>query len=103
MSWGLILKKIVFSDQPKDTNQEALFAKEVCGEDKLVLVTDATHIVRAKVLFEYHGLNLSVAPANYESYGDSWFVPMPSASSLELTQKSIYEYVGLLWVKIRTF
>ena len=100
---GVDPEKIVFSDQPKDTNEEAAFAKEVCGSSKLLLVTDATHMVRAKILFEHQDLNVYASPANYESYGKGWFVPMPGAQALELTHKSIYEYVGLLWVKIRTF
>ena len=100
---GIPSGKIVFSDQPKDTNEEAAFAKEICGDSKLLLVTDATHSVRAMMLFKHYGIDVYAAPSNYESYGEGWFVPIPGANALELTRKSIYEYVGLLWVKIRTF
>jgi uncharacterized SAM-binding protein YcdF (DUF218 family) len=102
ISLGVDPKDISFSIQPRDTNEEALFAKEVCGEDKVLLVTDATHTPRAMMLFKSHGLNVFATPANYESYGDAWFVPMPSVEALELSRKSIYEYVGLIWVKLKT-
>ncbi|WDE99081.1 ElyC/SanA/YdcF family protein [Lentisphaera profundi] len=99
---GVDPENIIFSIEPRDTNEEALFAKEVCGDQKMLLVTDATHTPRAMTLFKSHGLNVFACPANYESYGGAWFVPMPSAEALELSRKSIYEYVGLIWVKLRT-
>lgn len=102
ISLGIDASEISFSTQARDTNEEARFAKEICGDDKVLLVTDATHTPRAMTLFKSHGLNVFAAPANYESYGDAWFVPMPSAEALELSRKSIYEYVGLIWVKLKT-
>ena len=102
ISLGVNPDDISFSVQPRDTNEEAQFAKEVCGNEKLLLVTDATHTPRAMNLFKSYGLNVFATPANYESYGDAWFVPMPSAEALELTRKSFYEYVGLIWVNLKT-
>lgn len=69
----------------------------------VVLVTCATHMLRARALFRRQGIDPLPAPAQYltdRGPRSAWDF-LPSASALERTERFFYEILGLLWMRLR--
>lgn len=86
------------------TAENASFSKAVLAEagvTKIALVTDATHMARAKLEFENVGFIVLPAPTLFAT--DSWGFDLwlPSARALELSNYAIREWLALAFRKIR--
>ena len=69
------------------------------GADRVLLVTSAYHMPRARVLFERAGLRVHPFPVDFQvSAGrrPSMADLLPSASSLRLSEQSLREILGRL-------
>lgn len=103
-SWGI--EAIDTHPSPGNTAAEARVAAERFGDAPLVLVTSASHMPRAMALFRARGLDPIPAPTHYlrpPPEADPWRVraQRPSASGLHMSERAIYEYLGLAWAGLR--
>ncbi|MCC5887506.1 MAG: YdcF family protein [Gammaproteobacteria bacterium] len=94
-------------EMPIDTAEEAYAVRDLAGrEARILLVTSASHMDRARRHFERAGLDVIPAPTRHKSLGedrsrfDYW---VPSASHLRKTERALYEYLGRvsLWLDHR--
>lgn len=97
--------KIFVEVFPKDTEEESeLIAPRVVGK-RVVLVTNADHMIRSVNYFKQQGINVIPAPASYfvkniES-PKNWSYYFPSSQNLKQTTTAWYEAAGLIiqWIK----
>ncbi len=89
----------------ENTMENALFSAKVLrqnGVNRILLVTDALHMTRARRSFARTGLGVVAAPTIFLGSGgagaDGFF---PSAEGLRRSRYAIHEWAGLLWYGIR--
>jgi uncharacterized SAM-binding protein YcdF (DUF218 family) len=92
--------RIMLSDKALDTHDEAMHIKTLAGSDDFVLVTSASHMLRAVKLFENQGLKPIPAPAYYRSKGEPEYF-LPSAGNIKTCHMAVHEYLGLAWSFLR--
>lgn len=104
---GVDANKVVILESARNTQEEARFiADAVKGVKRILLVTSAWHMPRAKMLFEREGLDVIAAPTDYEmhymveyQYQINDF--FPSVDALERNSYAVKEWVALFcyWLK----
>jgi len=107
VSLGVPPKDILLEQRSLDTDDQVRYLSEMVGQAPFVLVTSAVHMPRAVAMFRKAGLRPIPAPAEYNS--DICGVPepfrpwslYPNAVDLLKAERAIYEYLGLLWARIR--
>jgi len=92
--------RIMLSDKALDTHDEAEHVKAMAGSDAFVLVTSASHMLRAVKLFEGLGLKPIPAPAYYRDKGEPEYF-LPYADNLKTCHMAVHEYLGLAWSFVR--
>jgi uncharacterized SAM-binding protein YcdF (DUF218 family) len=99
---GVRPEDITVEDQSQTTYENALGCRkllEARGVRRVVLVTDATHMLRAAHVFARQGLEVTPAPCRQLATQFEWsgldFVPNPSAAVH--SQEAFHEWVGTLW------
>jgi uncharacterized SAM-binding protein YcdF (DUF218 family) len=92
---------LIVNGLPRDTKEEAEFAKSIVGDEPFILVTSATHMPRAMILFESLGLNPIPAPTNYYKNESKSYFQAPRLDSFLKSKIAMHEYIGILWNKIR--
>ncbi len=100
---GIPKSDIISSEQTKDTDDEALFAKKIVGENRYILITSASHMRRAYEIMKHHGLNPVPAKTDYRSGDLDHILFFPSPHSLEDSHRALHEYIGLFWHKLKSF
>jgi len=104
---GVDEKKIITVDNAVNTREEAKFCTEILKEgDTVFLVTSAIHLKRAVKCFEKEGIAVIGMPTDFqvqknEIIKNNPSIFFPNSYNLLMTQRSIHEYLGLLWEKIR--
>lgn len=99
-SLGFDPARILLSDMSLDTAEEAVHIKEMVGQDSFVLVTSASHMLRAMKLFQGQGLTPFPAPAYYRDKGEpELFLPYPD--NVSTCHMAVHEYLGLAWAFVR--
>ena len=101
MELGVPNKDIILEERPVDTKDEARYIKETIREESFVLVTSASHMRRAIQLFNKQDLSPIPAPVNYVILEKIPFSFIPSAIALQSSEKSIHEYLGLIWAWLK--
>ena len=97
---GVKEQDMIVNPLPKDTKEEAIFAKELLGEEPFILVTSATHMPRSMRLFTSVGLEPIAAPTDFKK-DETKFLDAPSIQNFHNSQRAIHEYLGMLWNSIR--
>lgn len=74
------------------------------GVERVVLVTQAAHMPRAKAAFEHAGFTVKPAPLDFET--DAARLPLllrfaPRAERLMASAQACHEYAGLVWYRLR--
>lgn len=92
---------IVLLEAPKDTQEEAMASKKIIGNQPLILVTSASHMVRASALFRKAGINVIPAPTDFQIKRDDDLWQLPSADGLGRSEAAFHEYLGLAWGKLK--
>ena len=92
---------IVLLEAPKDTQEEAIASKKIIGNQPLILVTSASHMVRASALFRKAGINVIPAPTDFQIKRDDDLWQLPSADGLGRSEAAFHEYLGLAWGKLK--
>jgi uncharacterized SAM-binding protein YcdF (DUF218 family) len=102
---GMKQKVILVENASFDTRQNALYtAKALERRDirSVVLVTDVTHMSRAKRAFEAAGLKVVPAPVHFQASAPLNVTDfIPSIDGLELSRNVLRELVGALWYSIQ--
>lgn len=68
--------------------------------NKLVVVSSATHLPRAELLLRRHGIDYSLAPTEYLRVHASWY--KLSTFHLLSVDRALHEWVGMLWYYINS-
>ncbi|UAL45064.1 YdcF family protein [Shewanella inventionis] len=96
---GVNPANIIKFDQPKDTIEEAYALQQLIGSQPFKLVTSATHMPRAMMIFTQIGMQPQAAPTDFIARQSFWW--RLDADQLLASQRSIHEYVGMLWLNIK--
>lgn len=73
------------------------------GIQRIILVTQAFHMLRARRLFEAAGLEVIPGPTDFKSRRDqplSAYDWLPKAGALYTSYYALHEWLGLLWIKL---
>jgi uncharacterized SAM-binding protein YcdF (DUF218 family) len=105
ISNGIPSEKILVTKDVENTADEALAAKELISPDKrIILVTSAFHMIRARKLFEKQGFIVIPYKVDYKTSQnkDIGFMDfLPSSGNLELTETGAREIIGRLFYLIK--
>jgi uncharacterized SAM-binding protein YcdF (DUF218 family) len=87
-----------------DTEEEARLLLPVLHQEQFFLVTSAVHMPRSMALFRGQKMNPVAAPTDYSF--QSQRTPMilqvlPNSTSLQQSERSLREYLGILWSRLR--
>lgn len=93
---------IILNKKPKDTKEEAIFTKSLVGNEPFVLVTSATHMPRAMMLFKSLGLNPIPAPTDFHKSEFKGYLIAPDIYTFCNSQIAMHEYLGIAWSKIKS-
>ena len=91
-------------DKSTNTAENAQFSAKIlrqAGIKRVVLVTQAFHIPRARLLFERAGLEVIPAPTGFKSLQEvsplmGW---LPQASALHNSYYALHEWLGIFWAR----
>ncbi|MFQ5779371.1 MAG: envelope biogenesis factor ElyC [Nitrospiria bacterium] len=101
---GVNEKDIVIESRSKDTKDEAKLIKPLVGNAPFILVTSASHMPRSIAMFKKLGMNPIPAPIGHRVKDRQGLRPdlfFPDASSLGKSERAFYEYLGIIWAKLR--
>ena len=101
ISLGVDKNDIIMQEKAKDTYEEAVFAKKIVSNEKLILVTSAFHMPRAMQIFKSFNINAIAAPTNYYSKTNNDYLTPPRSKELDKTTLAMHEYIGLLWFNLK--
>lgn len=103
---GVDEKFLLREDRSRNTQENAKYTNQICqqyGFRKIILVTTASHLPRAVMLFQREGLDIIPYPSNYRSNKETKitaFALTPSYTYLHISSSAIKEYLGLLALKV---
>jgi len=89
-------KNIIINGAPKDTKEEAAFAKTIIKDLPFILVTSASHMPRAIKLFENMKMNPIAAPTDFKGSSLN-LLSLPNIGSFEKSRNAIHEFLGIAW------
>ena len=98
---GIKEENLIVNPKPKDTKEEAEFTKTLVGDEPFILVTSATHMPRAMILFSSLGLNPIPAPTHFYKEEFNGYFKKPEVGYFYVSQIAMHEYIGILWSKLR--
>ena len=103
---GVPKKNILLTENVENTDQEAKAIKKLFSIDnpKVILVTSAFHMPRAKTVFETAGLNVLPFPVDFKNGSSKKLTFMsfiPSASSFNQTSFFVREMIGRTYYKLK--
>ncbi len=72
------------------------------GIERILLVTEAMHMPRAKAIFEHSGLDVVAAPTVFLS-GErlTFFSFLPGGEGLQRSHFALHEWLGFCWYRLR--
>jgi len=101
---GMNVEEIVLESESKDTKDQARLIHKIVGNNRFVLVTSASHMPRSMALFEKRGMHPIPAPIGHKVKERQKITPaifFPSAGRIAKMEHVFYEYLGLVWAKLR--
>lgn len=106
MDLGVKEEDIIIEERSKTTAENAKYTKEIADKNsfkKVIVVTSATHMNRAKKSFEKLSLEVIPAPSAYISDYEKYDIMsyLPRVSNIEMIFRSMWEYVGVVYYKLR--
>jgi uncharacterized SAM-binding protein YcdF (DUF218 family) len=99
------IKPAWLEEKSRNTAENAIFSARLlkqAGISRILLVTDAMHMRRARLAFEHEGLQVVSAPTLF--FGRGEFEPLgllPSAEGWRRSYYAIYEIAGLAWYRLQ--
>lgn len=113
---GVPPDKVMIEPRSQNTQENALNTAELLKDtdiNRIILVTSARHMPRAKAVFEKQGFEVVPAPTDYFVTGEPDITNgnlgknfkllnlPPKAKFINVTTESMKEYVGLLYYRLR--
>lgn len=101
---GISEDDLLLESASKDTKDEALLLQPWLGNAPFLLVTSASHLPRARLIFEKQGMHPLPAPTEYRVKNGQhklYRVFSVSASGLYKTERVWYEYLAIMLAKFR--
>lgn len=98
---GVNANDIILLENAKDTEEEAVQSKKIVGNEKVILVTSASHMPRASTLFKNAGVETINAPTDFQVKKQDTLWQLPSAEGLMRSEAAFHEYLGIAWAKIQ--
>lgn len=105
---GLREADLIVEDQSRTTHENAVECRKLLdgrGIDKVVLVTDASHMLRAQRSFRRQGITAVPSACHHMATQFEWavgeFLPSPSAARNQ--QRIVHEWLGLAWYWVRGY
>ena len=100
--FGVPSNRIRLTKAVENTKDEALAVKELLNqkqEKKIILVTSAYHMSRAKMIFEKQGFEVQTYPVDFkvEAYNFSIIDVLPSATAFQQFQFALRELIGRVY------
>lgn len=92
--------------ESEDTAENAAFSARLlqpAGIRRIVLVTQAFHMRRARLLFERAGFEVVTAPTGFKSGPELSLTPfdvLPQASALRSVHYALHEWLGIAWTRL---
>lgn len=102
---GVSPKDTVMITTPGNTEEEASAYSERYRQSEVILVTSALHMPRATFWFQEAGIQVLPAPTDHlvkPEKDKSIFNFKPSIRKIDMMDKLIHEWVGLLYAKWKT-
>ena len=104
ISNGIPTEKIFVTKEVENTADEAVAVKELIGRSKkIILVTSAYHMYRAKRMFEKQEIEVVPYKVDYKSSSKKFIDVLdllPSADNLKKSEIAIREIVGRVYYQI---
>ena len=105
LSLGVNGSYILPEGRSKDTFENAKYVKELAGQHKItkiVLITNAYHMKRSKMLFDKHFKEVLPFPTGYKTSRIKYdvFSYLPNACNMAIISIAIKEYLGIIFYKI---
>ncbi|HEX7597641.1 MAG TPA: ElyC/SanA/YdcF family protein [Polyangia bacterium] len=96
---------MVLEPDSLDTIDEVRALRPILGQDRFALVTSATHLPRAMVMFKKAGMNPIPAPTEFLISDDPWTIDrilgwIPHPGPGVMIERSWHEYLGIAWAKL---
>ena len=92
--------------QSRDTADNARMSAQIlhaAGIHRIVLVTQAFHMPRARPMFEAAGFTVLPAPTDFKSRNDKTLKPvdwLPQAKALQNSYYALHEWLGIAWFEM---
>lgn len=104
LEMGVSPSALALETRAWDTLDEARFFADKLGDAPFALVTSAGHMARAMRIFRDRGLKPIPCPCSFKAQEKPpfhlWF--LPTAEGLIRLTAGMHEYLGRLWIKIRS-
>ena len=101
ISLGVSKEDIIELHTPKDTNEEAIETKNIVQNEKIILVTSASHMKRAVKLFEKQEVNVIASPTEHKVYNTTYPSSYFNSNNLKKVELAFHEYLGMIYSKIK--
>ena len=101
---GIASDRIVYVDNARDTEDEALAVKKLVGDAPVALVTSAWHMPRAVGLFQHAGVHVLPCPSDFMGSRNRdfrWEDLTWDTASLDRSTAAVHEGLGLVWNWLR--
>ena len=99
---GIPQEKIHIEPTPKDTQDEAIQAKQFIQDAPFILVTSASHMPRALEIFHHYKLYPTPAPTNHLAYIEHpHYFECFSSKALYKATLLWHEILGRVWQKVK--
>jgi uncharacterized SAM-binding protein YcdF (DUF218 family) len=97
---------VLIEDRSRTTRENAVECSKILhqrGRRQIVLVTDARHMLRAKLSFEKEGLEVTPAPCNFltAQFQNRWENYLPSPGGAVRFQEAFHEWLGIAYYWLR--
>ncbi|MCG8585439.1 MAG: YdcF family protein [Pirellulales bacterium] len=97
--------EILMEDKSRSTYENAAFSKSVLAEngiERVVLVTDADHMLRASQCFAAQDIDVTPAACRHASDSFEWSAEsfLPRAGAAAHFRASMHEWLGFVWYKL---
>lgn len=104
LALGVKEQKILSIESSRDTEDEASNLAPYLQGEKFVLVTSASHMLRAMSLFEAQGLQPIAAPTDHLVRGridNPWQYILPYSKNISKMERWWYEVLGRTWLQLK--
>ncbi len=102
LALGVKKDHIILRPNPRDTQEEAIAAKKLLGDEPFILVTSASHMTRSINFFKNEGLDPIPAPTNHlASIKHPNYTKFFSSDALMKSRIVFHEVLGMVWQKFK--